>query len=318
LSVPAPRVSVVLPVRNRSQPLRRAIASVLAQTFAEFELIVVDDGSDEDLLAVIAAFGDGRITYLRRDHSEGPAVARNDGIRRARADLVAFQDSDDAWLPAKLERQVAALERAGTAVGLVCTGHYLEFAPDRFAPVAPWPHMGRDTFEPQLLANFGAIAPTWLARRSSLERSGLFDPALRSREDWELAMRLWSVCRFSAIPALLVVKYRSADSVDGNLSMHIDSLTRILDRHEDRFAQYPAVWARHLRELGLLQRLFADGASARRTLLRAARVAPPGVRALTMAVATLAGRPAFATALGAWRVLRRALPRRALLRLSEI
>ena len=104
-----PRVSVVIPTYNRAGTVGRAIASALAQTDQDREIIVVDDGSTDATAAVVARLGDA-VRYVRQEN-RGVAAARNRGIREARGAYVAFLDSDDEWLPEKLDRQVTVLER---------------------------------------------------------------------------------------------------------------------------------------------------------------------------------------------------------------
>src|SRR5918996_2260783 len=107
--VPDPLVSVILAVHNREGSVARAIASVLEQTYRHLELIVVDDGSTDGTRAVVESFG-GSLTLVTQAHA-GVYPARNRGLRHARGDLVAFIDSDDAWLPDKLEAQVPLMRR---------------------------------------------------------------------------------------------------------------------------------------------------------------------------------------------------------------
>src|SRR6185312_1286432 len=85
-----PRVSIIVPVFNRAETLGRAIASVIAQTFSDWEFIIVDDGSDDDLVGALAAFPDERLRILRHERNRGAAAARNSGVGAARAPLIAF------------------------------------------------------------------------------------------------------------------------------------------------------------------------------------------------------------------------------------
>src|SRR5205823_3627484 len=106
-----PAVSVILPVHNRADVLGRSIQSVLDQTLNNFELIVVDDGSTDGSLAVAKSFADPRIKIIEHGENRGGNAARNAGIRAAQAPLIAFLDSDDVYLPKKLERAAAEFER---------------------------------------------------------------------------------------------------------------------------------------------------------------------------------------------------------------
>lgn len=104
-------VSVVIPFYSHVDWLYEAVESVLAQTYPIHEIILIDDGSKEDLTEFLAKYGD-KIQYVRQENA-GPAAARNNGIRRATGDCIAFEDSDDVWLPTKLEKQVAFMEKTG-------------------------------------------------------------------------------------------------------------------------------------------------------------------------------------------------------------
>ncbi|TLN28536.1 glycosyltransferase family 2 protein, partial [bacterium] len=106
---PMPRVSVIIPSYNRADMVMDAVNSVLRQTFADWELIVVDDGSQDNTREVIAAVRDERVRYIYQDN-QGLPGARNSGIRAARGEYVAFLDSDDVFLPHKLAVQVTAMD----------------------------------------------------------------------------------------------------------------------------------------------------------------------------------------------------------------
>ena len=102
------KVSVIIPTYNRSGFLKSAIDSVLAQSFRDYELIVVDDGSTDDTLALVRSYGEA-LVYINQDN-RGPSAARNRGIKASRGELIAFLDSDDRWHPEKLLIQVEAME----------------------------------------------------------------------------------------------------------------------------------------------------------------------------------------------------------------
>jgi glycosyltransferase involved in cell wall biosynthesis len=187
----APRVSVVLAVHDQARWLPETIASVRAQSFTDWELLVVDDGSTDDTPAIVArATADPRIRHLRGPHRER-CVARNRGIAAATADLIAFLDGDDLWLPEKLARQVAALD-AAPDVGLCYTiARYVD-AEGRPLPICrPAAALTGDLFPALVRANPMVLASV-VVRRSVLEQVGGFDEGMPTIgcEDWDLWLRI--------------------------------------------------------------------------------------------------------------------------------
>jgi glycosyltransferase involved in cell wall biosynthesis len=175
-------VSVVIPVLDGERWLEEAIASVLAQTYAQTEVIAVDDGSRDRSCAVVRLHP--RVRLLERAHG-GVSAARNSGIRESRGEFVAFIDQDDRWRPDKLERQVAALRahaEAGFALGLQV--QFLE--PGCVLPA--WFTAGSRLMD---RPHVGYVPGTMLVRRTTFETIGLFDEAFAvgSDADWLMLAR---------------------------------------------------------------------------------------------------------------------------------
>ena len=163
----SPHVSVVIPALDVAEHIGASIESVLAQTHPPAEVIVVVDGPRSETEEAALAFGDP-VRVIHRERAEGPATARNRGIREARADLIAFNDSDDLWLPQKLERQVAAF-RANP--GLACSLTRLElFWED---DVAWEEETVREAGRADGVPGYATI--TMLAPRSTFDRVGMLD-----------------------------------------------------------------------------------------------------------------------------------------------
>ena len=193
------RVSVILPTYNRTSTLRAAILSVLAQSHGNLELIVVDDASVEDVAGVIASIPDSRIRYVRRPRNGGAAAARNTGLGLARSPYIAFQDSDDVWLPDKLSRQLEIFERLPSEVGVVAGAKILFTRSSKLnkgAPrviCAPNPETRLTLQENQLehlLSENRLSVQTALFKRECMPTAEWFDPCARANEDWEFAIRL--------------------------------------------------------------------------------------------------------------------------------
>src|SRR5258708_4266873 len=109
-----PTVSVIIPTYNRAALISKTIENVFQQIYQDIEIIVVNDGSTDDTLEKLASFGE-KIRVISQANA-GPSAARNRGVEVAEGEIIAFQDSDDSWMPSKLERQVALLNRAGADV----------------------------------------------------------------------------------------------------------------------------------------------------------------------------------------------------------
>ena len=227
-----PLVSIVLPTYNRSALIRRSIQSVLCQTESRFELIVVDDASSDDTRTVVEAIDDPRVCYVRQETNRGPGAARNEGIRRARGSLVAFQDSDDEWLPEKLEKQVATLEAAGPGVGVVVCDMLRIHASGESSY-----HRTPDVVRGRLLSprtgyyqTFAVGIQSALIRRELCGEIGGFDPEMRWFEDSELFLRLAQITEFRRLPEPLVRYFESGGLVADHRA-EIGGRWRTLRRH---------------------------------------------------------------------------------------
>ncbi len=201
---PTPTVSVILPTYNRAAMLAEAIASVRAQTFADWELIVVDDGSTDETEATVRALTreEPRLRYLRQPQG-GVSKARNAGIKATQGRYVAFLDDDDMYLPEKLALQVAHLtQRPG--VGFVYGQNEWVTREGKSLGVHPQQPAGnlRELFE-----HCAVTLQTVLCRRGLLTQAGGFDESLSIGEDYDLWLRLARLTKFEFMPRVLV-RYR--------------------------------------------------------------------------------------------------------------
>jgi glycosyltransferase involved in cell wall biosynthesis len=200
-------ISVILPCFERLPFLRSAVESVFAQTLRDWELVIADDGSGaavqtflQDLVA------DTRIRVLRLAHSGNPAAVRNAALRAATSEYIAFLDSDDVWLPSKLELQVASLRRhrecswGYTAYGYIdATGQ-----PSEMPELEKWmPHEGQAIAAAVELRLMSAL-PSVIAKRSLLEEVGGFDENKRFYEDHHLWFRLALRSNADVVPEVLL------------------------------------------------------------------------------------------------------------------
>jgi glycosyltransferase involved in cell wall biosynthesis len=268
-----PLVSVVLPTYNRRAVLARAMFSVLGQTYHNLELIVVDDGSTDGTESLVGSVRDPRVRYSRAPRQGGAAKARNLGIHAARGDLIAFQDSDDEWLAAKLDLQVSMLLSAGPDVGWV-GGSHLVVNGDNVRLVSPKRLIRGKNFELDILDGRAFVTPTWLIRRDSLFRAGLFSERFDNLEDWDLILRLTDICELRAIREPILIKYSSQDSLYGDVGRRAAALELILSEHRARWLRHPRIKAKVYRELAGLHRVQGARADATRCLWASVHLEP--------------------------------------------
>ena len=236
-----PSVSVILPTCNRRELLPRSMGSVLAQGFTDFELIVVDDASTDGTGEFIRGLGDPRIVYLPLPSNRGQAAARNAGIRAARAPFVAFQDSDDEWLPDKLAPQVEAL-CADASVAMVY-GDLLRVPRTGEPYVLEAPALRRGKVvdgRPNLYASYGLGIQTCVIRANVLARTRGFDERMRCFEDLELFLRITRRHRSLRLPRALV-RYYENDGVSTTRHRELAARAMLLRRYWlDIFLRKPA------------------------------------------------------------------------------
>lgn len=208
----APSVSVILPTFNRLKYLRCAVDSVFAQTFADWELVIADDGSDEETRTYLRELqSDPHVSVIWLPHSGNPAAVRNSALRRARGEYLAFLDSDDEWLPEKLERQIVSL-RMRADCHWSYTGYVIiDAAGKRCVDAAVVrPHRG-PILELLLMHEVSIWTPAVVAERRLVLDAGGFDEQLLLFEDYDLWLRLACRSEIDLIDAPLTRVRRSHD-----------------------------------------------------------------------------------------------------------
>lgn len=182
-------VSVIIPTFNRDIFLEKAILSVLEQSYSRIEIIVVDDGSVDDTKIIVDKFA-SQVRYYFQEN-QGVSAARNHGIQHAKGDYIAFLDSDDAWVPEKLERQVNVLQTMPEYSVVLCDYVYIDTSGRKFDECkrrAQFPKNG-SIFKDVVLSPY-LIPSTLLVRKSALDKAGYFDTSLQTAEDIDLFLRL--------------------------------------------------------------------------------------------------------------------------------
>ena len=284
---------MVIPAYDRATTIVAAIESVLRQTWADFELIVVDDGSKDGTAAAAASVADPRLRVVRLPANRGAAAARNTGAAEARGHWIAFQDSDDEWLPEKLARQLARLAARPEAVaaycGLLTVGALDAEAGGRtrltYIPT-PDTSLVEGRIQPMLLTHNFMSTQTVVVRRDVFLSLSGFDESLPAMEDWEFAIRLAGAGEIAFVDAPLVHQRFSPNSLTRSREKQLRAHAMILEKTMPLYAGHPDLLAWQHYVLAGLSRRAGDLAGARRALARARAVRPaaPRTRARTLAM----------------------------------
>lgn len=225
------RLSVIIPAYNRAHCIGRALESVKAQGIASLEVLIGDDASTDGTVATVEKLmPEARMVRLSKN--EGAAAARNAALALARGEFIACLDSDDEWLPGKLEMQLAFL-KDHPDVGLVGSGHILACKDGSRVEFS-----GRNPSdwrrELHSAESFhGACTP--LMRREVLERTGLLDERLRVLEDWDWMLRISQNFRIHVLPDMLTVIHENNPSDPDHT---VASTDLFLEKHREEFLRY--------------------------------------------------------------------------------
>ena len=195
----APSLSVVIPCYNHAAVLLEALASIDAQRWDDLEVIVVDDGSTDNTLAVLSRLADKKTRVISQANA-GPAAARNRGIAEARGEWIAFLDADDRWAVGKLDLQMEIIRQRPSA-GFCYADFCFQCLDGKERAWRSNPQQLPPLLE--LLLGNAFATPTLMVRRTCLERAGLFDVDMRTGEDWDLWLRLSANCEGAYVPTPL-------------------------------------------------------------------------------------------------------------------
>jgi glycosyltransferase involved in cell wall biosynthesis len=268
-------VSVIIPTYNRAHLIGRAIQSVLDQTYQNFEIILVDDGSIDDTEEVVKSFGDKRITYVRHTRNKGGAVARNTGIQAARGEYIAFQDSDDEWLPTKIEKQISIFKSAPKSLGVVYTDML------RVLLEGTTEYWQSPTIKRGMLTNperaeyqvFRLGLVSALVKRHCFGEVGLFDERFPALQDLELFIRLSMQYDFHHIKEPLV-KYYEAEGISSNLKKQVTARTLLVEMHYNEIKKNKRFLSKEYFMIGKRLYFLGNVVEGRKYLMKALAVSP--------------------------------------------
>jgi len=213
-----PTVSVIIPTYNRAHLVGRSIQSVLNQTYQDFEIIIVDDGSTDNTENIIKEFQkkDERIEYIKHNKNRGGSAARNTGIKAARGEYIAFLDSDDEWQYKKLEKQITHLNNNYLNAFISYTGYFRINDKGDNSIFKPTKH--GDIYNNQLWEDHVSPTSAVMVRRICFEKVGLFDESLPARQDYDMWLRLSQYYIFDyIIEPLVVIHNTNKGTISGDI-----------------------------------------------------------------------------------------------------
>ena len=248
-------ISVVIPVYNRSTTIGYCLQSVLAQTLQPLEVLVVDDGSLDDTVAVVERLRHPLVRVVRQNNNAGAQEARRRGIMEAKGDWIAFQDSDDEWLPEKLEVQWKETQRMGVEVSY--SNGFVQQGTQRW--LYDMPDFSENTYRCLLTRN-GPMFQGMLVRRLCFSVSGLPDPQVPSFQEWDTALLLARHFPFGYVSQpLFVYHLHEGETISKNLSREAEGVAYIVTKHKREILREVGeqIFRNHC--LGVASRFFRGG-----------------------------------------------------------
>jgi glycosyltransferase involved in cell wall biosynthesis len=303
-----PLFTIIICTYNRPALLARALESVLAQTLPDFEVVVVDDHSEESIAAIVEAFQDGRLRHLRQPENRGVASSTNLGLATARGDYICILNDDDCYLPDFLERMSRHLH--ATQADFAWCGFEIadEERPEHYGRVSTATHHQDPWAVTELVTRVG-LGTGFTIKRRALEQMGGLDENLRSSEDTELFLRLvqqsWV---WQSIPECLVKAYRQQQRLTRPSPQRIQDLIYVMEKHQSFLEATPALKGHFRLALASMYVELGERLKGRREMWSLLKNTPWQIRIWILLIANeigLGGR-----LLGAYRALRAWLSRR--------
>ena len=223
-----PTLSVVIPAYNAECTILETIASIQKQTFSDFEIILINDGSTDRTLEILQTVRDERLKIFSYENG-GLPVARNRGISHSTGEFIAFIDADDLWTPDKLELQLAALQQYPEA-GVAYSWTYFKFDKEEYSYADNSTFFEGNVYADLLIRNFLHNGSNPLIRKEAIESVGLFDPTLKSCEDWDYYLRLAAIWSFVLVPKPQIIYRQSSSSMTSKIDVMEKYLLIVINR----------------------------------------------------------------------------------------
>jgi len=224
-----PIISIIIPSYNRAHLIGRAIKSVLNQTYQEFELIIVDDASKDNTEEIVKSFNDKRIIYIRHKTNKGAQAARNTAIYASQNEWIAFLDSDDEWLPNRLEAGLAIAHK--TDFSVIHSECFIKKGRNNNLKIFGIPHKSGYLYK-NLLKWPGPMFQGLLVKRKCLEDIGYLDENIISYQEWDTSIRLARYYNFGYVrKPLFIYHCHEGKTISKDKKRNIDGWAQIVEKH---------------------------------------------------------------------------------------
>jgi glycosyltransferase involved in cell wall biosynthesis len=258
-------ISVVIPAYKRDRVIERAIRSVLEQTYQDFEILVVDDGSKDDTESVVAslALEDSRIHYFRHETNRGAQAARNTGAKAAKGEWIAFLDSDDYLTSNSLELRILAAQNQGVKViHSECQLLKQDKSSNAYG-ISPW----NGYVYREMLTDPGILFSGLLIAKEALEKVGYLDEQIIAYQDWDTVIRLAKYYSFGFVAEpTFIYDCRGNDTISRNLVLEVEGYKQVFNKHFFEIVRklHPRTVAHHYRAIAHRYQAVGDQNYARR------------------------------------------------------
>jgi glycosyltransferase involved in cell wall biosynthesis len=246
----SPQISIVTPTHNRAEVLERAIDSVRQQSISDYEHIIIDDCSTDDTGRLVRQYDDPRIRFIRFDQWKGANIARNAGIEMSRASRITFLDSDDQYLPGRLEGVLTRFDRTPSielTLSSFLTEKHDHGVLQRTDSANPEVYLDGPQLELAIMSYAIFIAGTSISvTKRAIQRSGGFEPTLLRMQDREALLRLSQVCGAQLLSTIDWRKHVSEDSISRPRTGYVESLGRMMESHPELNATYRPLVTYHV------------------------------------------------------------------------
>jgi glycosyltransferase involved in cell wall biosynthesis len=277
-----PIISIIIPTYNRCNLLPRAINSVLNQSFKNFELIIVDDGSTDETKKIIEKYlkKNSRIKYIYQKNSGSPAQPRNTGIKIAKGNYIAFLDHDDEWFNDKLEKQIKMYikNNKDNKIGLVGCGAISINTKSKEKKIIKFPPSLKIKSAKALKKIIPYSCSSIMIKKSIFQEIGLFDEKMRVSDDYDMYIRISRKYRFIFIQEPLFNYYIHENNLSKSNSLinenMIKDVQKIIKKHKKIFSKYPNIYSKILKKIGTYYMLKNNHQLASKYFIKSIKVNP--------------------------------------------